>query len=210
MYFWFDPRRIRLALEVARRQKRPADHLTVAGDFVRVLPAMTNHYIVLARRGFERKAFEQLAFFGAPVYFPLIAVIRTSRRHPNAHAVLLPAFPGYGFCEASTKVFEALQCVSLCYGVMIMNGAPVELSQDEIDRLKTAEQAWRKTPIILKGRLLPGQIVRITSGVLTGFLATVLSSEPHTTRISINAPGRCSAKISVPTRVLLDEALALP
>lgn len=170
---------------------------------------MADHFVIRCPSGQERRAFEQMAFFGSPVYFPMIAVIKTSRRHPNAHAVLLPAFPGYGFCEAGQRVFEALSYVSLCYGIITMDNEPLELPQSEVDRLKSAESEWRRTPIVLKGRLLPGQIVRLTSGVLTGFLATVLSSEPHTTRISINAPGRCSAKISVPTRDLLAETLAL-
>lgn len=168
---------------------------------------MTEHYVIRCRSGLERQAAEHLAFWGVPAYFPKIAVIKISRRRPNSYAELCPAFPSYLFVEAGQQVFEAVERTELCYGVMYMNGIPFELPQSEIDRLIEAEKVWHKSPIIVKGRLLPGQTVRLTSGVLSGFLATVLASEPHTSRISINAPGKCGACISVPTRDLLAENL---
>lgn len=166
---------------------------------------MVDFYIVRLRCGSERKACEQLQFWGCSTYLPRIAILRKTRFWTAPHLIFVPAFPGYTFVEASDSVFEAIDNSSYCFGILHTGDKPDVISQNEIERVQQMEQLWMKSPVILKGRLTPGQSVKILGGPLEGFRAIVLASEPKTSRISINTPGRCGAHISIPTALLIDE-----
>lgn len=171
---------------------------------------MGDYFIGLVQSGAERHAAEQLSFWAPEldVYFPTIAAIRKPRHASAPRVMLIPAFPGYVFMSAVAEAYVAVERSSLCRAVLRLEADTAVLPQAEIDTLRRCESEWHKSPIKLRGRLVPGQIVRITQGLLTGYLGTILDASATVAHVSINSPNRCSAKVSLAVSDVKPEPIA--
>jgi transcriptional antiterminator RfaH len=118
----------------------------------------------------EKSLARQLHASSVPYYLPLIS--RRVRIQKRTFTSYVPLFPGYLFLLA-----EAEERVKALSTQRIVRSIPV-VDQERLsqDLLQTHRLISCGAPITPEGRLLPGTVVEIRSGPLTGMRGKILQS----------------------------------